>query len=409
MPEFRYQAIGAGGDVQRGVMQAESEAEVIARLQRQGSVPMRAEPLGRESFFAGLLQADFATGPGLRAQDVANLTRELATMLGAGQDLDRALRYLQETAPNRRVLRVITALRDSVRDGSPLAVALAQQPRSFSPLYIGIVRASEAGGKLAETLARLAELQERQRRLAATVSSAMIYPALLLVTAISAVTLLLTKVLPQFVPLFEQAGAHLPPSTQFLIDLGDVVASDGLFMLLAFAALMLLLRAALRQPRVRLIVDRLLLRLPVIGALLREVLAARFTRTLGTLLVNGVSLIAALGIVRDALGNLAAVAAVEQASLSARGGAGLAQPLTKARVFPLRTTHLLRLGEENAQLGAMALHAAEIHEEQTRIAMQRLVALMVPVITIMMGAAVAGIVGSLLTAMLSLNDLAGAG
>ncbi len=155
-------------------------------------------------------------------------------------------------------------------------------------------------------------------------------------------------------------------------------------------------------------VDCTLVRLPVVGGLLREVLAARFTRVLGTLLVNGVSLITALEVVRDAVVNLAAVAAIERATTAARGGAGLSEALAQAKVFPPRSIHLLRLGEENAQLGQMCLHAAEIHEEKARLATQRLVTLLVPAITILMGAAVAGIVAAMMAAMLSLNDLAGA-
>jgi general secretion pathway protein F len=337
---------------------------------------------------------------------LADITRELATMLGAGQDLDRALRYLQETAVAPRVTRTLTALRDAVRDGAPLSVALARQPESFPRLYVGMVRAGEAGGKLAGTLTRLAELLEARRRIAAGVTSAMIYPCLLLVAAVGAIALLLTQVLPEFVPLFEQSGARLPASTQFLIDAGATISHYGPIALIVLAALFLLARASLRRPGPRLTVDRLLLRLPIIGAVAREVLATRFTRTLGTLLVNGVSLITALGIARDALGNCAAAAAIDRTSQSARSGGGLTPPLAAARVFPLRTIHLLRLGEENAQLGAMALHAAEIHEERTRIALQRLIALVVPAITILMGIAVAAIVGSLMTAMLSLNDLA---
>jgi general secretion pathway protein F len=407
MPSFRYTAIGPGGEIQRGLMDAATEAEVISRLQRQGSMPMRAEPATGGSGLASLLHIDLAGKGGLKKQEVADLVRELATMLNAGQDLDRALRYMQETAPNQRVNRVVTGLRDSVRDGSPLSVALSRAPGSFTRLHIGLVRAGEAGGKLAATLAHMADLLDRQRSLAATVSSALIYPSLLLVAAIGSVALLLTQVLPQFVPMFEQSGAKLPASTQFLIDAGAAVSSYGLYALLGLAALVMALRALLRRPGPRLFADRLLLRLPVFGGLMREVLAARFTRVLGTLLVNGVSLIAALGVVRDALGNLAAVGAVEQATNSARGGGGLAQPLSEARIFPPRTIHLLRLGEENAQLGPMGLRAAEIHEERTRLATQRMVALLVPAITILMGLAVAGIVASLMTAMLSLNDLAG--
>jgi general secretion pathway protein F len=152
--------------------------------------------------------------------------------------------------------------------------------------------------------------------------------------------------------------------------------------------------------------DRIVLRLPVVGGLTQEVLAARFTRVLGTLLHNGVALIPALVIVRDAMGNQAARSAVEQASVTARGGGSLTRDLEAAGVFPARAIHLLRLGEETAQLAAMALRAADIHEEKTRLATQRLTALLVPAMTILMGVAVGGIVASLMTAMLSLNNLA---
>ena len=353
-----------------------------------------------------LWHAEFATRQGLRRQETADFIRELATMLSAGQDLDRAFLYLHETAPNTRVRTMTAGLRDVVRDGSPLAAALGRYPRAFSRLHVAMVSAGEASGQLAPTLARLADLLERQQRLAASVTSALIYPCLLTVVAVGSIALLLTEVLPQFVPLFEQSGAKLPASTQLLIATGAFVTRYGVFMLLGLAVMALVVRAAFRLPRFRLAMDRLLLRVPIVGGLLREVLAARFTRVLGTLLVNGVSLISALGFVRDALGNRAAMAAVERATASARAGGGLALPLAEGRVFPLRTTHLLRLGEENAELGPMALRAADIHEERTRIALQRIVALLVPAITIIMGIAVAGIVTSLLTAMLSLNDLA---
>ena len=406
MPQFRYVAINPTGKVARGVMDAADEGAVIARLQKQGHIPMRAEPATTRGSLGGWLTMELGGG-GLRAQDVTEVTRELSIMLGAGQDLDRALRFLVETAPSARVRTVLEQLRDTVRDGGSLAAALAAHPRNFSRLYVGLVRAGEAGGTLAPTLDRLAALLERQRSVSANIRSAMIYPALLVVAALGSVTLLLTVVLPQFVPLFEQNGATLPRSTQMLIAAGDLVANDGLYALLAILLLALAARRALQRPGPRLAMDRLVLRLPVVGRLARETLAARFTRTLGTLLLNGVPLIGALGIVRDAIGNLAGVAAVDRATISARGGAGLSQPLGEANIFPPRTIHLLRLGEETAQLGAMSLRAAEIHEESARIGLQRLVALLVPAITIVMGAVIAGIVSSLLLAMLSLNDLAG--
>lgn len=192
MPSFRYVAVGPGGAIERGLMDASTEAEVIARLQGQGSLPMRTEPAAAGSGFGRILTIDPALGRGLKKQEVADVVRELATMLGAGQDLDRALRYMQDTAPNARVNRVVTGLRDAVRDGSPLSNALTRYPTSFTRLHVGLVRAGEAGGKLAVTLARMADLLDRQRSLAATISSALVYPCLLLVAAIGSVALLLT-------------------------------------------------------------------------------------------------------------------------------------------------------------------------------------------------------------------------
>ncbi len=404
MPAFRYTAIDPAGQTVRGTMDAATEAEVIHLLQRQGSIPMRAEPASARGL-SDLLQRDVGRR-GMSRQDVANFTRELSIMLGAGQDLDRSLRFLVDTAPNARVRATVEGLRKTVRDGGSLATALAAHPGSFPKLYVGLVRAGEAGGTLAPTLDRLADLLERERALASTITSAMIYPGLLLLAAVGSITLLLTEVLPQFVPLFEQSGAALPRPTQLLIAAGDAVSAYGLYALLALIALALTVVQMLKRPGPRLLRDRLLLRLPVVGGLTREVVAARFTRTLGTLLNNGVPLIAALGIVQDAIGNLAGIAAVERATVSAKGGAGLSRPLGDSGVFPARTIYLLRLGEETAQLGPMALRAAEIHEEKTRLGVQRLVALLVPAITVVMGVVIAGIVSSLLLAMLGLNDLA---
>lgn len=405
MPRFRFVAIDRSGQIARGVMEAADQAQVIAHLQRKGSIPVRAEPADKKSFIADLLATEIG-GNHLRRQDVAHLTRELAIMLAAGQDLDRALRFLVETAPKPRVAKIVEQVRAAVRDGGSLAAALTLHPKSFSRLYIGLVRAGEAGGALAPTLDRLALLLERQRKLTATVQSAMIYPALLAIISTASVTLLLTEVLPQFAPLFAENGAKLPASTRFMLGAGSFISQDGLYMLAALGLLALGLRQTLRRPAPRLLFDRLILRVPIIGGLMREVLAARFTRTLGSLLLNGVPLIAALGIVRDAIGNHAAIAAVDQASLSAKAGAGLSAPLAEANIFPTRTMHLLRLGEETAQLGTIALRAADIHDEKVQIDVNRLTSLLVPVITIVMGIVIGGIVSSLMLAMLSLDNLA---
>jgi general secretion pathway protein F len=406
MASFRWSAINGGGEVVRGVMEAPDRGAVIERLQRQGQIVLRADPAGGPRGLSELLHIEVSGRSGLDKTTLAQATRELAIMLAAGQDLDRALRFVVDNTRSVRARAALGNVRDKVRGGSSLAAALAGEPRSFSRLYVGLVRAGEAGGTLATTLDRLAGLLERERSLSASMRAAMVYPLLLVVAAICSIAFLLEYVLPQFEPIFEQAGAQLPAPTRALLAFGNAIGVIGPWVLLVFAVAAFAAHRLLAQPAYRLSFDRLLLRLPIFGTLLREILAARLTRTLGSLIENGVALIPALGIAKDALGNLGAAAAVEAAAVKAKDGAGLARPLAAAGLFPPRTIHLLRLGEEAAQLAAMSLKAADIHEEQARLMTQRLVALAVPLITIAMGLAVAGIISALLTAMLSLNDLA---
>jgi general secretion pathway protein F len=406
MPSFRWSAVTPGGEVMHGVTEAADCASVVERLQRQGQVVLRAEPADGRWRLGDLLQIELGGRRGIDRATLGEVTRELAIMLGAGQDLDRALRFVVENVGNTRARAILAEVRDKVRSGSSLAAALAAEPRSFSRLYVGLVRAGEAGGTLPATLDRLAALLERERSLTSSMRAALIYPAVLVIAAIGSIFLLLDYVLPQFTPIFEQAGAELPASTRALMLLGQMTGAAAPWLLVLAVVVVLIARRALAAPALRLKVDRFLLRLPVAGRLLQETLAARLTRTLGTLLQNGMPLISALAIAKDALGNLAAAAAVDAASVEAKAGRGLARPLREAGLFPARTVHLLQLGEEAAQLAAMSLKAADIHDEQARLIVQRIVALAIPLITITMGLAVAGIVGALLTALLSLNDLA---
>ncbi|HEV2187016.1 MAG TPA: type II secretion system F family protein [Stellaceae bacterium] len=407
MTAFRWSAISAGGDVVRGVTEAPDRMTIVEKLQRQGNVVLRAELADRRGRLAEWLQFDIGGSRRLDAARLSEFTRELAIMLAAGQDLDRALRFVVDNAGSSRARIVLGAVRDRVRGGSSLAAALASEPRSFSRFYIGLVRAGEAGGTLPETLDRLAALLEREQSLNASLRSAMVYPALLVVAAVISIFFLLDYVLPQFQPIFEQAGAQLPAATRTLMAVGHIAGAAGPWALVVLALVALLARRALAVPAFRLRFDRWLLHVPIAGRLFRETIAARLTRSLGGLLQNGVALIPALAIAKDAVGNLAATEAVESAALAAKGGTGLSGPLGATGVFPPRTIHLLRLGEEAARLPEMALKAADIHDEQARLMIQRIVALAVPCITIVMGLAVAGIVGALVTAMLSLNDLAG--
>src|SRR5215472_4348628 len=406
MASFRWSAINPGGEVVSGVIDAADRSAVVERLQHQGHVVLRAEPAEARRKLADLLHIELGARRGLDRASLVDVTRELAVVLAAGQDLDRALRFVVENVANPKARAALSDVRDKVRAGSSLAAALIAQPRSFPRLYTGLVRAGEAGGTLPATLARLADLLERERSLKASLRAALIYPAILIIAAVGSIVLLLDYVLPQFAPMFEQAGVELPLLTRVLMTVGQVVSAVTPWLLLCVLAAVAIVPRALAAPATRLRWDRLVLRLPIVGGLLRETLAARMTRTLGTLLQNGMPLVPALAVARDALGNAAAAAAIDAASLEVKAGRGLARPLDAAGLFPARTIHLLQLGEETAQLGAMSLKAADIHDEQARLSVQRIVALAIPIITITMGLAVAGIVGSLITAMLSLNDLA---
>src|SRR6266478_7938200 len=215
MPSFRWSAVDGGGDVVRGVMEAPDRAIVVERLQRQGQIVLRADPADRRRGLGELLQFELVAR-GIDKAALGEVTRELAIMLAAGQDLDRALRFVADNTHSARARTILGNVRDKVRGGSPLAAALASEPRSFSKLYVGLVRAGEAGATLPQTLDRLGTLLERERSLSANLRSALIYPALLIVAAIGSIMLLLEYVLPQFTPIFEQAGAQLPASTRAL-------------------------------------------------------------------------------------------------------------------------------------------------------------------------------------------------
>jgi general secretion pathway protein F len=406
MPLFRYTAVDMAGKRSNGTLEAASAHALADALHSRHCLLLRADEVGNAGALSGFLNAELGFKRGLSKPTVAQFTRELAVMLETGQDIDRALRFLAENSEGAAARKLMQSLRDQVRGGKAMAAALAAHPETFSRLYISLVRAGEAGGQLAGSLSHLADLLEREAKLTATVQSALIYPVLLVVASVGTIVLLLVYVVPQFTPIFEQAGAQLPPQTRILIALGDGMRDYGLLMLALLLGAGLLVRRLLQAPQTRREVERLMLRIPIVGSLIRRTEAARFTRTIGTLLDNGVGLVGALSISLGVLSSTTAARAVDQALAKVKEGGRLAPALAEHAIFPVQTVHMLQLGEETGRLGEMALRAAAIHDDQVQQTVQRLVALMVPVITIVMGIVVAGIVGSLLVAMMSLNDLA---
>jgi general secretion pathway protein F len=405
--EFRYVALKANGEKLRGRTDAPDAAAVARELRKEGLRLLSASEAGRWTRLADFALPELGRRPSLSREEIALVMRELATMLSAGESLDRSLRYMREGAGSTRVQAVLDAVREKLRHGAPLATALQEPPASLPRLLVSLVRAGEASGALAETIARLAELVENDIALRSTVGSALIYPALLLTVATVTIGLMVGFVLPQFVPIFTENGVAIPAATQFLLDASAFLSTAWPWLLGLALLVGLGIRAALAEPATRRRVDGALLRLPQIGALLKEIEAARFCRTLGIMVGNGMPLIAALDVVRDTLGNQAVAAAVGEATEVARGGGSLAKPLAAAKVFPRRAAQLIRLGEETGRLAPVMLQAAAIHEQRVRTAVQRLVGLLVPVITLGLGLAVAGIIASLMVSLMSLNDLAG--
>lgn len=403
MPLFHYQALNARGELLDGQMEAASSAEVVARLQEQGHLPVEAK-LASESRGASVWKGLFKAKPFAGAR-LVQFTQQLATLLGAGQPLDRALSILLELPEDEAAKRTITDIRDAVRGGTSLSTALDRQHGTFSRLYINMVRAGEAGGNMHETLSRLADYLERARALQGRVINALIYPAILLVMVGLSLLFLLGYVVPQFAVMYESLDAELPMFTRIVLGIGLFVR-DWWFLLLAVpAAGMWWFDRKRRDPVFREQFDAWLLQRRFAGALVAKIETARLARTLGTLVRNGVPLLTALGIGRNVLGNRVLAADVEAAADEVKNGVALSTALARGKRFPRLALQMISVGEESGALDAMLVKTAETFEQETALSLDRMLAALVPVVTVVL-AAVIGLV--VMSVLLPLYDLTGA-
>jgi general secretion pathway protein F len=405
MSTYHYRAVTSAGRVVEGEMEAGSQSAVISRLHDLGHVPIHAEEIARGTL-ASWLTRDLFAGRAVSRKRVGLVTRELATLLGAGLPLDRSFEILVELAEKENVRTLLARVLDGVRGGASLADAMAAQGGTFPPFYVSMVRAGESGGALESVLARLADFLEKSQAMLENVRSALIYPAILLGMAGLSLVVLLTVVVPEFKPLFEDAGEALPAATQAIIVVGEVLGRYGWLIALGVIGLVWALRRQLADPAFRFRWDGLMLGLPLFGDLVRKIQVARFSRTLGTLLENGVTLLSALAIVKETLGNAVMARAVEGLAVGLKEGQGLAGPLAVAGVFPNLAVQLVRVGEETGQLEDMLIKVADIYDREAQRTIQRLLSLLVPMLTIGLGFLIAGIIASVLVAFLSVNELA---
>ncbi len=406
MPVYRYKALDAHGEVVDGQMEAATEAELVVRLQEQGHLPMETRLAGDGGLDSGRWRNLLRQRP-LQGAALLQFTQQLSTLLGAGQPLDRALTILLSLPEDERSRRVVQEIRDTVRGGAPLSTALERQHGLFSRLYVNMVRAGEAGGSLHETLQRLADYLERSRTLQGRVVNALIYPAILLLVVGGALLFLLGYVVPQFAQMYESLDVALPWFTQLVLQLGLLVRDGWIFFIVVPAVLAWLLERKARQPAFRLALDGWLLQRKGVGGLLGKLETARLARTLGTLLRNGVPLLAALGIARNVLGNRALAADVDVASEEVRNGNGLSAALARGQRFPRLALQMIQVGEESGALDGMLLRTADTFEQETARSIDRLLSAMVPAITLVLASVVGLVIIAVLVPMYDLTNAIG--
>lgn len=400
MPRYSYKAVRLNGQVQEGELEAADEAALLQALRKDGLIPIKTRAAGGIAGYLAQRRRKRVSG-----KDVALLTRELTTLLEAGMPLDRSLQTLIELAAEPHVEALLRDLHERVRGGATLSKALEEQGGNFSRLYVNMVRAGEASGSLEAALGRLADYLERSGELRETIKSALVYPSILLVVAGLSVILLLVFVVPQFTQLFDDMGAALPVPTRVVIALGDLFRGYWWALLAGVALLAALAQHRLEQPETRLRWDHRVLTLPLFGDLVWKLETARFCHTLATLLENGMPLLGALGLAKEVVANRKIAGQLEQAAEALKRGKGLAAPLTERAVFPKLALQMIRVGEEAGNLDPMLAKVAHLYDRETRAAVQRMLTLLEPILIIGLGILVAGIIISILMAILGANEL----
>jgi general secretion pathway protein F len=405
MPLYRYKALNSRGEVLDGQMEAASGSEVAARLQEQGHLPMEAKLAsegGGESAWSALFKPKPFAG-----ERLVQFTQQLATLLGAGQPLDRALGILLELPEDALAKRTITDIRDAVRGGASLSTALERQHGTFSRLYVNMVRAGEAGGSLHDTLQRLADYLERSHALRNRVINALIYPIIVFVIVGGSLLFLLGYVVPQFAAMYDSLDAEIPLVTRMVLGI-SLFVRDWWWILLVLPVLALVwLDRKRRDPAFRAKLDAWLLERRIAGPLVAKLETARLARTLGTLLRNGVPLLTAMGIGRNVLGNRALVDAVEAAADEVKNGIGLSAALGRSKRFPRLAVQMIQVGEESGALDGMLLKTADTFEQQTGLELDRLLAALVPAVTIFLAIVIGVVIMAVLIPIYGLTNSIG--
>ncbi len=388
-----------------GVLDAETEQEALAQLSQMGYFPVWIQ---REETFEQGQAAPRSVGlfSRVRQRDITFFTRQLADLLESGLPLMRALDVLREQTENQHLQEILSDLASHIRDGKSFSDALACYPRVFSNLYVSMVRSGEVGGMLSEVLARLADFAEKEEEMHAKVRAALAYPFLILLVGMGTVAVLLIFVVPKLVSLFQEVGQILPLSTRILIEVSQWVASYWWVGLSIGALGVFLVRRGGLSHGSRLAIDRIKLRLPVWGSLIKKVEIASFARSLATLLRHGVPILQAMQVVVQATGNELLKGEFQRIGEQLKGGNTLSQEIRRGRIFPALVTNMVAVGEEAGTLDRSLLKIADTYEREADRAMKLMTSLVEPVMILIMGSLVGFIVISMLMPIFQIDLLA---
>ncbi len=384
MATFVYSARTLTGELQTGEVDLPTRDDVVGYLRRQRLIPVKVEKKSAS--------INISIGSGIKTRQVVIFTRQFATMINSGLPLVQSLEILAKQTESKALANVIDQVRYDVEAGNTLADSMRKHPKAFSDLYVNMVAAGEAGGILDVILLRLAAFLEKNDALARKIKGAMVYPGVIMTVAVAAVAILLIFVIPTFQAMFESAGVELPVPTQIVISLSEFLQSYWWGVVGIILAIGVALRQVYRTPAGQLAIDKLLLRVPIMGNLLLKAAIARFTRTLGTLVSSGVSILEGLEITARTAGNRVIHDAIMNSRASIAGGDTISEPLRKSGVFPPMVVQMINVGEQTGGLDEMLSKIADFYDEEVDAAVEALLSAMEPIMIVVLGTVVGGMI-----------------
>lgn len=403
MAAFEYTALDQRGREQKGVLEGDAPRQIRQQLRDRGLAPLSVVEISQRKKGASSGLSWFQGS--LSAADLSVVTRQIATLVGSGLPVEESLKAASEQSEKAQTKRILIAVRAKVMEGHDLATAMADFPKVFTELYRATVAAGEHSGHLDLVLEKLADYTEARQILSQDISRALVYPILVIGVAILIVAGLMTYVVPQVIQVFADTGQTLPTPTRVLIAISDFLRAYGLLVVLLLAGVVIGIKVMLRRPKFQMMFHRMLLKMPLFSGLVRGLNASRFSRTLSILNESGVPLLDSLHISSQVVLNLPMKHAVENAAHRVREGMSLHRALDQAKCFPPLTIHLIASGETSGRLDEMLARAADSQERDLQGTIQTLLSFLGPVVILVLGAAVLGIVLAMLLPIFELNQL----